>query len=376
MTRWPVKLAVYPEEAEVAALSADTVLSLALASPAPQRGPLLQAMANLFEHLGTQHQNPKRAQVEEVFVTLALQAEATLRAALAQRLAATDWAPVELIRAFSLDDIQIAAPVLAQSPLLTEPDLVAVLKLASLEHQICVAQRPHLGTRVVETILDMGRVVVMTTLTSNPTANLSGLQLERLVEASRRHVALRAPLIQHPQMPPQLAERLYSWVGDTLKAQIVSRFHLDPETLRKPLREALEATYAANSRPEEDVSREALERQLVDKLKHGGQLTPGYLALALRERKGSLFTIALSRLADVSHDTVRDACNAEEAESLALLLHAVGVDKAAFSTLLHNLRACNGGRPRVYRDQIQSALDIFRLPRTEAQRRLQPASGG
>ncbi|MFN3228624.1 MAG: DUF2336 domain-containing protein [Asticcacaulis sp.] len=359
----------------MAALSADTVLSMALASPAPQRGPLLQAMASLFEHLGTRHQNPKRAQVEEVFVTLALQAEDIVRAALAERLAAADWAPVELIRAFSLDDIRIAAPVLAQSPLLTEPDLVTVLKLASLEHQICVAQRPNLGTRVVETILDMGRVVVMTTLTSNPTARLSSLQLERLVEASRRHVALRAPLIQHPHLPPQLAERLYGWVGEALKDQIVSRFSLDPESLRKPLREALEATYTSNGPSQEDINREVLEQQLVDKLKQGGQLTPGYLALALRERKYSLFTIALSRLADVSLDTVRYACNGEEAETLAVLMHAVGVDKAAFATLLHSLRACNAGRPRVYRDQIQSALEIFRMPRATAQRRLLPAAG-
>ena len=49
----------------------------------------------------------------EIFLTLAAQAEHEIRRQLSERLAHADWAPPALIDMLALDEIDIAAPVIA-----------------------------------------------------------------------------------------------------------------------------------------------------------------------------------------------------------------------------------------------------------------------
>ena len=46
-----------------------------------------------------------------------------------------------LITMLALDEIEIAAPVIAASPLLQDADLIRILLETTLEHQIAVARR-------------------------------------------------------------------------------------------------------------------------------------------------------------------------------------------------------------------------------------------
>ena len=81
-------------------------------------------------------------EVEAVFLALVREAERDIRARLAERLARADWAPVALIETLARDDIEVARPVIAASPLLKDEALVRLLTEATLAHHIEVAQRP------------------------------------------------------------------------------------------------------------------------------------------------------------------------------------------------------------------------------------------
>jgi uncharacterized protein (DUF2336 family) len=88
-----------------------------------------------------------------------------------------------------------------------------------------------------------------------------------------------------------------------------------------------------------------MEAKLVEKLAEGGQLKPSYLLRALRERRLSLFVIALARLGGFEVDHIRRAINSEHPELLALACAAIGVDRGAFPTILEAVRDLNRGRP-------------------------------
>ena len=45
----------------------------------------------------------------------------------------------------ALDEIEIARPIIAASPVLKDADLIRLLVEATIEHQIEVARRPNLG---------------------------------------------------------------------------------------------------------------------------------------------------------------------------------------------------------------------------------------
>ena len=56
--------------------------------------------------------------LSDIFLTLAAQAERDIRLALAERIADAEWAPPALVNMLALDEIDIARPVIAASPLL------------------------------------------------------------------------------------------------------------------------------------------------------------------------------------------------------------------------------------------------------------------
>lgn len=291
--------------------------------------------------------------LSEIFLTLAAQAEREIRRELSERLAGASWAPTALINMLALDEIEIAAPVIAASPLLQDATLIRVLVETTLEHQIAVARRPNLSSGVVNAILDRGDAVTMTALASNRTAEIGEASMRRLVEHSQRIAGLRAPLTRHPRLSENLAHELYQWVGDALRQSIGERFRVDERLLNAAVHEATAAAAQNASwralpitgRRTEDRERQEMERRLVDKLQSAGQLRPGILVRALREQRLSLFEQALGLLGGFSPAQVRAAIHSPTAEPLYLACVAVGVDKAVFPSLLVEMRKLTAGLP-------------------------------
>jgi uncharacterized protein (DUF2336 family) len=313
---------------------------------------LLYAMIDLCEAGHGRASEEAQALIGDIFMDLVKRAERDLRLRLAEKLSSAPWAPSGLINALALDDIEIARPVIAKSPVLQDHDLIRLLTAATIEHQIEVARRPGLGEAVVTAILDQADPVVMTTLAGNDAADLSTPAMTRLVSASRRIAALRAPLSRHPKLNMELACALYSWVGETLKTEISGRFRIDGPALDKALNTAiaqsLSGAPALDWRPataSEETDQQEMETRLIAKLEAAGQLRPGFLLRSLREGKLYLFEVALASLASVKTEDVRKAANSSQPELLALACASIGIDRSVFPTILSLVRALNQSKP-------------------------------
>lgn len=283
----------------------------------------------------------------EIFLTLARQAERDVRKILSERLAEADWAPRALVNVLALDEIEIARPILAASPVLKDADLMKVLIEATLDHQIEVARRPRLAGQIADAIIERGEPATLTALATNRTAEISEDGLRRMVEHSRRIAALRAPLTRHPRMTEALAEQMYQWVGVALRQSIVSRFQVDEARLDAAVQAAARAAAIPPS-PSKVVmfdapDRDEMERRLVTKLQAADQLRPGFLVRAVREKRLSLFVHGLANLGGFSVADVRAALDAKNPELLYYACTAVGIDRAAFPALLAEIRHLNGG---------------------------------
>jgi uncharacterized protein (DUF2336 family) len=331
-------------------LSALDLVDLARSKAPDDRQRLLIGVIGLCE--ATPPSAPLPAALGEIFLTLATQAEHDIRQQLSERLAGAEWAPPALIEMLALDEIDIAAPVIAASPLLKDAALIRVLLETTLEHQIAVARRPNLSGGVVDAILDRADPVTMTALASNRSADIGEAAMHRLVEHSRRIAGLRAPLTRHPRLDEALAQELYQWVGQALRQSIGERFQIDDRLLNAAVREAAaSAACSAAWRPlpagrrAEDRERQEMERRLIDKLQAAGQLRPGILIRALREQRLGLFEQALAQLGNFTPAQIRGAVHSPTAEPLYLACLAVGLDKAVFPSLLVELRKLTDGLP-------------------------------
>jgi uncharacterized protein (DUF2336 family) len=305
-----------------------------------------------------------QALLNSIFMTLVVEAERDIRHRLAERLADADWAPSALINIMALDEIEIARPIIARSPVLQDHDLIRLLVQATLEHQIEIARRPRLPGAVVEAIIERDEPAVLTALASNETAEISPAAMGQLVERSRDVVALRSPLARHPKLSTDLAEQLYLLVGRDLRDTLMSRFNLDSGKMQTAVDDALRAAHRGDSDEdiapvEQDEDREEMERSLIEKLDSAGQLRPGYLLRVLRESRLQLFVMALARLGKFESAQVRRAIDSSRPELLALACSAVGIDRSVFPTILEHVRQLNGGRPGGGEEGVRRAASAF-----------------
>ncbi len=334
-------------------MSSESLLDLAKSRQPADRERLLLAIADLCgsPFAGEAMEGPAiQGLLSSIFMSLVVEAERDIRHRLSEKLAAAEWAPNALVNVLALDDIEIARPIISQSPVLKDLDLVRLLVEATIEHQIEVARRPKLPRAVVSAILEQGEPAVLTALAGNPTAELSATDMDELVEASRQIAALRTPLSQHPKLTGQLAKRLYLWVGLALRQGLADRFRLDITILDAALAASMnEAQHGVSSealpRTTREGEREAMEQRLIDKLHAAGQLRPGYLIRALREGRLGLFAAALSILGRFDSRQVRATLDSDRPELLAQACAAVGIDRSVFPDILEMTRKLNNGRP-------------------------------
>jgi len=333
--------------------SQERLLQLARSRDPADRERLLVALADLCQGGGKAAALPPVQELlSSIFLSLVVEAERDMRRRLAEKLAKAEWAPAALINVLALDEIEVARPIIASSPVLKDEDLVRLLLEATIEHQIEVARRPKLGPLVVAAILRQAEPAVLTALAGNATAELSDADLQALVAEARRVAALRAPLAQHPRLTSELALQLYVWLGQAMRQSLTERFRLDSTALDQMLAETVREAHGGVRAQDDGLvlvaregERQEMERRLVAKLHAAGQLRAGYLVRALREGRLSLFAAALARLGDLEPDQVREALDAPAPNLLQLACAAVDIDRSAFPFILQMVRGLNCGRP-------------------------------
>lgn len=112
-----------------------------------------------------------------------------------------------------------------------------------------------------------------------------------------------------------------------------------------------------------------MERRLIDKLHAAGQLKPGYLVRAIREKRLGLFLHGLAALSGLPAADIRKALADNSAEALYYACAAIGMDRAVFPAILAEVRHLNDGMPAGdggsvwHRGQLSpaSALRSFRV---------------
>lgn len=348
-----------------AALATEEILQLAQSRAPADREQLMLSLVDLCaraEAGGGAIDPAVHGLMNSIFLRLVDEAERDIRRALAERLATAAWAPKGLINVLAFDEIEIARPVIAQSPVLEDDDLMRLFAMAAIEHQIEVASRPAIGAAVVETILEAADPAVLTALAANDTAEIDAKGMQRLLAASERTASIRSPLVRHPRLTTDMAEQLYAWVGQSLRSAIVSRFRVDAEALDRAMAAAVRDAHhpaGAGAQSAEGLDQREMERRLVAKLKTSGQLRPGYLVRALRDQRLGLFIAAMAELIGVDIAVIDKALASPKPDLLALACTAAGVDRSVFATILGLVRDLNRNLPGGGSEDMKRAQTAF-----------------
>jgi uncharacterized protein (DUF2336 family) len=218
-----------------------------------------------------------------------------VRRALADVLAASPSAPPAIVLALAADQPQIAAPVLALSPLFVDADLVDAVATSGGAVQAAIASRAGLPRSVAAAIAEVGTAESCLVLAENREADIAPFSIDRLVERYGHLAAIRETLLGRDDIAAATRLTLVAKLSETLAGFVTERQWLDAGHAQRIAREACEkaTVVVAADTPTTQM------RALIRHLRVSGQLTAGLILRALLSGNVVLFEEALAELTDM-----------------------------------------------------------------------------
>jgi uncharacterized protein (DUF2336 family) len=305
--------------------------------------------------------------ITDVLMTLMRQAAVDLRMALADRLAVLDNVPLRMVLHLANDEIMVAEPVLHQSPVLQDMDLIYIIKAKGPDHWRAIARRDSITPNVVDCLAETRDLTTAVILTENH--DLSEKAMQTIALMATTSDALARPLLMRDDVPAEMAAKLYEYVGQELKHYILQNYSGDHaviaartlETVTSEFREAAVEKYEPNA------------QMLIaaDLLMEKGSLKAQTMIQALRRGQYAYFIALFSVYCGLTTTTVQQILKQENGQGLAIACRATTIIKADFlSMYLLTNKIRNGGAKIVNQVELGNALRYFEKVTTAQARKI------
>ncbi len=292
-------------------------------------------IARLVPGLTEKAQERLADQTIELIETLARDELPRIRVILAEALAEVTGAPppeiTRIVRRLAADEVlDVAAPVLERSVLLSDEDLLEIINGGPPQGALsAISRRASVAQSVADVIAAGDDREAIAELLANPSAQIREETLDSIVDRAPEVESWHAPLVRRPKLSPSSALRIAAFVADTLLEALRRREDLDSETasaIEKAVHRRLEnaAPAPVGRAGGEDVD----EERPIDKaarLNAAGQLDETLVAQSVASGNRRFVNAALAVLGDLPLDIVREIVASESAKAVTALAWKAGL---------------------------------------------------
>ena len=253
--------------------------------------------AKVAEEFERQALNESERQIaEDIFRTLVNDAEQIVRETLSTHLKSCPDVPRDVALSLARDVEAVSLPILRSSEVLTDEDLVEIVKDQCQAKQVAIAQRPTVSAVVADAVIDTGNETAVARLVSNEGAQLDENAFDRVITDYETSDAVSDSLSRRSNMPAAVQEQLVTKLTEKMKSALSGQIDLPADQLSNVLMQARER--ATLSLLREGSSDEELE-QLVEQMHVNGRLTASVVLRAIAMGDVTFFEASLARLANI-----------------------------------------------------------------------------
>jgi len=328
---------------------------------------LVQIVGDLFFDTDTVLRDAERNIMSDILRQLIHDVEMKVRQQLAERMASEINAPRDLISALANDQIEVAHPILTQSTILQDIELIEIVEHRTFGHQLAIAMRESVSEAVSEALIGTGNVDVIKTLLENENADISGKAMEYLVEQSEKIDDIQVPLINRGDLGPDLAKRMYWWVSAALRKHIVEHYRIDEAELDDKIQDTIHDILGGDGSGPGMIDSTPLRKsqELAEKLQKAQAITPQLLIQTLRQGEVILFEDLLSQRTGLRTNLIRRFVFEPGGEGLAIACRAVDISKAGFASIFLLSRSARPGDKVVDPNEVSRVLNFFDRIKTD-----------
>lgn len=262
--------------------------------------PSAEVRAEVATKLAQDIENPVLTEHEtemanEVVRLMAKDIEVSVRQALSQNLRKATRLPHDIAVQLANDIESVALPILQDSDVLTDQDLIDVISKGSEQKQEAIAERPKVSPIVSDAIIDNAGEKAVTKLMGNVGAEISDQGYDKAITRFEESEAVQEAIVKREQLPVTIAERLAMVVSEQLQEYLVSHHELSPSVAADLVLQSREKTVVemASGSSEEEML------HLVAQMHNHKRLSPSIILRALCMGDLLFFESALSVRANI-----------------------------------------------------------------------------
>ena len=281
-------------------LTQDDVAKL-MADPSPEVR--AETTAKIASQFTMEALSPAERQIaEDIFRKLVKDVELRVREALAAHLKNSPELPHDVAMALAKDVDSVSLPMIKFSEVLTDEDLIEIVRDQGAAKQVAVAQRPSVSPRVADALVDTGNEKVVARLVANDGAKLTEKLLGRVMEEYEASDAVSDSLARRPNMPAAVAAQLVEKLTEKLQDFLLSKHEVSPDVASNLI---LQARERATMSLVEYGSTDAELDNLIEQLTRKDRLTPSLMLRSVCMGDINFFERAIARLADLPLQNAR-----------------------------------------------------------------------
>ena len=237
----------------------------------------------------------------EIIAILAEDAADLVRRTLSVTLRSSPILPRDVALKLARDIEAVAIPVLQESPVFSDEDLVELVLSVTAAKQAAIASREDLSITVTDVISEHGAIEAVRALAANQDAEWSDKAFGDAVSRFGSDEILQSGLIRRDFIPVHIAEKLVSLVSGQLFDLLVNRHEL-------PAQMAIDLAGGARERATVDLVEQAGRThdlpRFVTQLNLNGRLSHSLIMRALCCGQMPFVEHALAELSGVAHQRV------------------------------------------------------------------------
>ena len=243
----------------------------------------------------------ERAYAQEIMAILAKDAADLVRRTLSVTLRNSPILPRDIAIQLAQDVEAVAIPVLQDSPVFTDEDLIELVLSVTASKQAAIANRDGLSVTLTEVISEHGAVEAVRALSANEGAEYTDRAFEHSIRRFGSDEGVQKGLISREYIPTHIAEKMVSLVSGQLFDLLVNRHEL-------PAQLAIDLASGARERATVDLVEQAGRThdlpRFVSQLHLNGRLTHSLIMRALCCGQMPFVEHSLAELSGVGHQRV------------------------------------------------------------------------
>lgn len=280
----------------------------------------------------------ERTIAEDILRAMAQDVETSVRAALSENLKEYAGLSHDIALTMANDVDSVALPVIQFSEVLSDEDLVEIVKTQGTAKQTAVAQRPIVSEQVADALVDTGKEDVVATLVGNDGAKISDSTFEKVLDDFGESDTVKTNMVHRQKLPIAVSERLVTLVSEKLQEQLVSRHNLPSDMASDLIIQSRErATLGILGDNADIMDVQALASQL----HANGRLTPSIILRALCLGDMEFFEVSVAVLASLPLGAARALIHDDGALGLPAIMERAGLPDSLKSVFMTAVSVAN-----------------------------------